>query len=118
MAKSKKSKKLKHPSLMETAHDIAKGLYQIGVMDAQTMRKFDLMCLPEVKELSSSQIKKLRLREKVSQPIFASCLNISAATVKKWEQGEKRPSGTAMKLLNLVAERGLDFLKSNEPIAA
>ena len=106
-------KKSRHPTLLENAHDIAKSLYEVGVIDLQTMRKFDLMCLPDVKEMSSTQIKKLRLREKVSQPIFASCLNISAATIKKWEQGEKRPSGSALKLLNLIAERGLDFLTSH-----
>ncbi len=103
---------------MENAHDIAKSLYRVGVVDTKTMREFDLMCLPEIKEFSSSQIKKLRLREKVSQPIFAKCLNISPVTIKKWEQGEKHPSGSALKLLNLIAERGLDFLMSNEPIAA
>ena len=111
-----KHKKSKHPSLIETVHDIAKGLHQVGVMDVKTMRKFDQMCFPEIKEFSSNQIKKLRLREKVSQPIFANYLNISAVTVKKWEQGEKRPSGSALKLLNLIAERGLNFLKHQEVI--
>jgi putative transcriptional regulator len=105
--------KYKHVPLMENAHDIAKALYEVGVIDVQTMRKFDLMCLPEVKKLSSAQIKKLRLREKISQPVFAKCLNISPSTVKKWEQGEKQPSGSALKLLNLIAERGIGFLTNN-----
>ncbi len=105
-----KTKKYKHPSLLENAHDIAKDLHEVGIIDAKAMRKFDLLYLAEVKKLSASQIKKLRLREKVSQPVFASCLNISAATVKKWEQGEKSPSGSALKMLNLVAAKGLDYI--------
>jgi putative transcriptional regulator len=111
--KTKAKSNYKPKTLMETAHNIASDLHEIGVIDVQTMRKFDVMCFPEVKEFSSTQIKKLRAREKVSQPIFAKCLNISPVTVKKWEQGEKRPSGSALKLLNLIAERGLGFLSGN-----
>jgi len=42
--------------------------------------------------------------------VFAACLNISASTVKKWETGEKHPNGASLKLLNLVAKKGLDAL--------
>ncbi len=102
--------KYKHPTLKETAHDIAKALYKIEAIDTKTMRDFDLRCLPETKKLSGTQIKKLRVREKVSQPVFANCLNISPATVKKWEQGEKKPSGSALKMLNLIEQKGLDYI--------
>jgi putative transcriptional regulator len=106
----KKTAKFKPKTLMENAHDIASDLHELGVIDLQTMRKFDVMCFPEVKNLSPAQIKNIRLREKVSQPIFAKCLNTSASTVKQWEQGEKYPRGTSLKLLNLVAEQGLGAL--------
>lgn len=109
-AKKKLIGEKQHKTLMENAHDIAKSLYKVGVMDAKTMRQFDARCLAQVKEFSSVQIKALRLREGVSQPVFAKCLNISASTVKQWEQGEKRPCGTSLKLLNLVAEKGLSIL--------
>lgn len=103
-------KKAKKPTLLETAHEIAKGLYEANVIDATTMRDFDTLCLAPVKEFSATQIKKLRLREKVSQPVFAKCLNTSTSTIKQWEQGEKHPRGTSLKLLNLVAEKGLSIL--------
>lgn len=74
------------------------------------MRSFDAKCLPPVKKLSARQIKQIRLREKVSQPVFAEYLNASPSTIKKWERGEKHPTGPALKLLNLVAEKGLDIL--------
>ncbi len=66
----------------------------------------------KVRELSSAvnQIKHIRLREKVSQPVFAEYLNASASTIKKWESGEKHPTGPALKLLNIVAEKGLEVL--------
>lgn len=103
-------KKTKKQTMLEVAHEMAKGLYEAHVIDATTMREFDTMCLPPVKELTATEIKKLRLREKVSQPVFAMCLNISTSTIKQWEQGEKHPRGTSLKLLNLVAEKGLSIL--------
>jgi putative transcriptional regulator len=97
-------------SILESVHEIAKGLYDIGLMDAKTMHNFDMKCLPPVRKLSPKEIKRIRLKEKLSQPIFAEYLNASASTIKKWETGEKHPTGPALKLLNIVAEKGLDVL--------
>ena len=52
-------------------------------------------------------IKALREREQVSQPVFASYLNVRKDAVSKWERGEKRPDGPSLKLLNLVKAKGL-----------
>ena len=106
----KKIKKTKKSNLLKTAHEIAKGLYEADVIDATTMREFDALCLPPVKELSAREIRKIRLREKVSQPVFAQCLNTSTSTIKQWEQGQKHPRGTSLKLLNMVAKNGLKIL--------
>lgn len=97
-------------SILETVHDSVKGLYDAGIVDATTMHEFDALCLPPVKELTPSQIKKLRLKEHVSQAVFAKYLNTSLSTVKQWEQGEKHPRGTSLKLLNLIATKGLAIL--------
>lgn len=99
-------------SILEVVHESAKGLFEIGLMDAKTMRSFDAKCLPPVKKFTPRQIKQIRLREKISQPVFAEYLNASPSTIKKWETGEKHPTGPALKLLNLVAEKGLDVLTS------
>jgi putative transcriptional regulator len=79
-------------------------------MDSKTMREFDVLCLPPVKEYSARQIKRIREQNKASQAVFAVYLNTSLSTVQKWEQGQKKPNGPSLKLLNLVAERGLDAL--------
>jgi putative transcriptional regulator len=113
MNKAKKAKKGKHPSILETVHETAKGLYDANIINATTMREFDELCLPKVKELSPRQIKSIRLREKVSQPVFAKFLNTTLSTVRQWEQGEKHPRGTSLRLLNLVAEKGLSVLLSS-----
>lgn len=97
-------------SMLEVAHEMAQGLYDAGVIDGKTMREFDVLCFPPVPELSPQQIKKIRLHEKVSQAIFAKYLNTSTSTVRQWEQGDKHPRGTSLRLLNLVAEKGLSVI--------
>lgn len=109
----KTPKKEKHPSILETVHETAKGLFEANIIDTITMREFDEMCLPEVKELSPRQIKSIRLREKVSQPVFAKFLNTTLSTVRQWEQGDKHPRGTSLRLLNLISEKGLGVLLSD-----
>lgn len=104
-------------TMLEVAHEMAQGLYEVGGIDEITMREFDVLCLPPVKELSSNQIKKIRLREKVSQPVFARFLNISPSIVKQWEQGTKKPSGGLLRLLNIVADKGLVTLLPNYKIS-
>ncbi len=96
--------------ILDTVHDTAKGLHKAGVMDVKTMREFDALCLAPVKKLSAVQIKRLRTRNKASQAVFAAYLNTSPSTVQKWEQGQKKPNGPSLKLLNLVQEKGLEAL--------
>lgn len=103
----KKAPKFKKKALLEVAHEMAQGLYDAGVIDGKTMREFDSLCLSPVRDLSAKDVKHIRLRERVSQAIFAKCLNTSVSTVRQWEQGEKHPRGTSLKLLNLVDTKGL-----------
>ena len=97
-------------SILKVVHESAKGLYDAGLLEAETMRTFDALCLPPVHELSPRQIKRIRLREKVSQPVFAAFLNITPSTIKKWETGEKHPCGTSLKLLKKKKKKGLEAL--------
>lgn len=96
--------------ILDAVHKTAKGLHKAGAMDTKTMREFDALCLPPVKEYSARQIRRIREQNKASQAVFAAYLNTSPSTVQKWEQGQKRPNGPSLKLLNLVAERGLEAL--------
>jgi putative transcriptional regulator len=92
---------------LAAVHETMRSLHQIGAVDKQTMRRFDEACLTPVQSLSAKQIKALREREHVSQTVFANYLNVTPNLVSKWERGEKRPSGPALKLLSLVDKHGL-----------
>lgn len=98
----------KKSAILEAVHDTAKGLHKAGVMDRITLREFDRLCLPPIEPLEPEKIKQIRETSNVSQAVFAAVLNTSLSTVQKWEIGQKRPTGTALKLLHLVQERGLD----------
>jgi len=100
----------KSKSITESVYESVKDLYDIGLVDTHTMHKFDVMCLPKIKNLSPKEIKNIRLREKLSQPVFAHYLNTSASAVKKWETGERHPTGVALRLLNLIEAKGLAAL--------
>ncbi len=97
-------------SILETVHKSAKGLNKAGLLDEMTMREFDALCLPPVKVYSARQIKRIRMKHKASQAVFAAFLNTSKSTVQKWEQGQKKPNGPSLKLLNLVEQKGLEAL--------
>ena len=94
----------------EAIHSAVEDMFKAGPIDKVTMRAFDESCLNEPIELQPREIKALRERNHVSQPVFARYLNTSESTVQKWESGAKRPSGPALKLLTIVQKRGLEAL--------
>ena len=96
--------------ILKAVHKTAKGLHKAGVMDTMTLRDFDALCLPPVKTYTPAQIKRIRLRNRASQAVFAAYLNTSPSTVQKWEQGQKKPNGPSLRLLNLVDKKGLEAL--------
>lgn len=104
MAKRYKSK------IAGSMHRTVAGLHKIGVVDKQTMREFDAMCLTRVQALSPREIRQLREAAGVSQEIFAQHIGVSKDLVSKWERGEKKPSGPSLKLLSLVKHKGLETI--------
>jgi len=92
---------------MASVHETVEGLHSAGLMDKQTLREFDALCLTPVRPLSPEEIRALRLREGASQAVFARYLNVTTGLVSQWERGERRPQGASLKLLTLVAQKGL-----------
>ncbi len=95
----------------EAIHSSAGALYKVGAIDKTTMRSFDEGCLTVPPAIEPDEIKALREKNHVSQPVFARYLNTSESTVQKWESGAKRPSGMALKLLFVVDKHGLEVLR-------
>ncbi len=106
--------KTKTSRILTEVHEAARDLHAAGVVDALTMRRFDALCLAPVPHYSAADIRRIRKDANVSQPVFAAVLNVGKATVAAWERGKekggKAPSGPALKLLDLVARKGLSAL--------
>ncbi len=94
----------------EAIHSSAAALLSVGAIDKATMREFDDACLVTPAPIEPREIKRIRIAQKVSQPVFARYLNTSESTIEKWESGAKRPSGMALKLLTIVQKHGLSVL--------
>ena len=104
MTKKTKVKSRIHEAVHETAAD----LHRLGFIDKRKMRKFDALCLDPVPDYDGLKIRALRDHLQLSQAVLAAVLNTSLSTVRKWEIGEKHPSGPSLKLLNLLDRKGLE----------
>jgi putative transcriptional regulator len=67
-------------------------------MDQVTLRELDRLCLPPVEPLSPRKVETTREPSRVSEAEFVALLNTSVPTVQESEIGQKRPTGTALKL--------------------
>jgi putative transcriptional regulator len=88
-------------------HETMEALHEVGAVDRQTMREFDETCLTPIEVMLPEQIKALRIREHISQPVFARYLNVSKNLVSDWERGVKKPGGPALRLLTVIQQKGL-----------
>lgn len=88
--------------------DLKDGLEEAIVHEQgkQTLRSH-LVELPQKPSLyTSTEIKKIRAMGNYSQSFFALILNVSVKTVQSWESGDRIPSHSALRLLEIV-EKGI-----------
>jgi putative transcriptional regulator len=104
-----KTNNYKTPALA-SLHEMMSDLHEAGLVDKATMRRFDESCLTPVEKITPVGILRLRQREGASQAVFARYLNVSKNSISQWERGEKHPTGPALKLLALVAAKGLSAI--------
>ena|SRR3990167_5382234 len=99
--------KIYKSEIFEVVHETVVDMFDAGIIDKKTMHKFDKACLTQIHEFLPFEIKALRERENVSQPVFGYCLNVSKDLISQWERGLKKPAGTSLKLLSLIEKKGL-----------
>jgi putative transcriptional regulator len=96
--------------LSHAVREMADDFYDAGLIDRITLRRFDTSSVAPAEEITPDDIRALREREQVSQPVFALYLNVSKNLVSDWERGKKRPGGPALRLLSLVRKNGLSSI--------
>jgi putative transcriptional regulator len=70
-----------------------------------TMRLTRVALPNPIKGLRPREIMSIRKKLNVSQPVFAALLNVPLATERSWEQGKRKPSGAALRLLDLARQK-------------
>lgn len=74
-----------------------------------TLRTFRVTC--HAPKFTPAQIIKMRNEKNLSRPLFARILNVPDVTVRKWESGERRPSGAALRLLQIMQSQPQALLR-------
>jgi putative transcriptional regulator len=98
-------------ALLETAD----GMRRIGIMDEPTHAKITMRHLGDsadivAEPISGDEIRKLREDAHLSQAVFARYLNLTAGYVSQLERGAKRPTGSALVLLNVIRRKGIEAI--------
>ena len=96
--------------ILASVHETMEAMHEIGAIDKLTMREFDETCLTPVHVLAPEEIRAIRVREHISQPVFARYLNVSRNLVSDWERGVKKPGGPALRLLTVIQKKGLEAI--------
>ncbi len=96
--------------ILDIAHEMAQDLFKAGAMDEITMREIGALCLPPKRPIQPEDIRRIRTANHVSQAVFAAMLGTGKTTVQQWERGSKKPSGPALRLLDLIDRKGLAAL--------
>ena len=63
-----------------------------------------------VDPMTSEEIRALREQARMSQAVFAHCLNLTVGYVSQLERGAKRPSGAVLALLNVIRRKGIEAI--------
>jgi putative transcriptional regulator len=94
--------------MLEAVHESVRDLYEAGSVDTLTMRRLDALSLPPVRKVNAQEIRPIRKPTQMSQAVFAAVLNVGSATVAAWERDGKEPTSAALKLLDLIEQKGIE----------
>lgn len=73
-----------------------------------TLRNIRSLQLPVMPEYTPARMINIRKKVRLSQAALAKVFNISPSAVRKWEVGDKSPSGASKKLYELIERKGLE----------
>ncbi len=93
-------------SIKNAIGDTVQDLINSGIETSFTekeLKEFGIK-IPEV-EINAHDIQKIREKAKLSQSVFAKVLNVSPSSVRQWEQGTRKPTGSTKVLLELLQKQ-------------
>lgn len=81
---------------VETVRDAVTGQRKV------TLRTTEVRLPKPAPGVSPKQVERIRARLNVSQQVFAGMLNVPKVTAVSWENGRRKPSGAALRLLQIL----------------
>ena len=90
-------------SIKNAIGETVQDMVDAGTAVSFTKKELDALgiIIPDV-QVSKGQIQAIRKRMNLSQTVFARLLNVSASSIRQWEQGTRQPSGSTKVLLELL----------------
>jgi putative transcriptional regulator len=82
--------------------------YERGNLKNVRTRTVTVTPLPLYK---APDIKKIRVRLKLSQPLFGNIIGVSPKTVEAWECGRNKPNGPSLRMIEMLDKEGQDMVK-------
>ena len=76
--------------------------------DKITKRVLGSGVLPKPQPLAPEEIRALRDEARMSQSVFAAVLNVTSGYLSQLEREEKRPTGAALAMLNVIRRKGIE----------
>ena len=64
--------------------------------------KVDKITVTPIYVYSAAEIRNIRVRQGLTQKLFAEALGVSVKTIESWESGTNTPSGIANRMLDLI----------------
>lgn len=97
---------MKTREIVFNAEDLVKSVEEvrdrISHQRGHTLRVTKLKPPKPAPDLSPKDVERLRSRLRVSQATFAAMLNVPTVTAISWEKGRRKPSGAALRLLQIA----------------
>jgi DNA-binding transcriptional regulator YiaG len=97
---------MKRPGIAFSAEDLVRSVEEVRdrVVErkAATLKTTRVRLPTPAPGLSPEEVGRLRARLRASQAQFAAMLNVPTVTAISWEKGRRKPSGAALRLLQIA----------------
>jgi len=93
-------------SIKEAVAETIQDMMDSGLSSSFTKKELDSLGvkIPDIR-LAQGQVKAIRKRMNLSQTVFAKMLNVTPSSVRQWEQGKRKPTGSTIVLLELLEKK-------------
>lgn len=96
---------------MIESNNIVKGLneaiqYEKGLLKG----KRHVVMVKSLPDYKAEDIRNIRVKLKLSQSTFAQIIGVSQKTIEAWEVGRNIPNGPSQRMLELLDQKGTDFV--------